>query len=317
MSTILTALAVLAATTAGLLVSPAELARLLKDPATVVIAAGTSDDDFIAGHLPGARFVRYSDIAIDADGLSSELPPIDQLRKVLSAAGISDKSKIVIYGAAIPAARLFFTLDYIGHPNAKVLNGGLNAWKANGGAVEIGPAPSVAIAALTPKPQPDRVVSADWIKERLSSPTLRPFDRLRVVPSTVEGRQAQGRPERSRGAKMTLLDARPDNEFTGADGGMNGAHVKGHLPGAQQLVWNTLLDSTGKFLPDAELRKKFEAIGATTSTPLVSYCMVGMRASVTYFVARHLGYDARLYDGSIVDWTRRKLPPIGHRSWAK
>ena len=109
---------------------------------------------------------------------------------------------------------------------------------------------------------------------------------------------------------MTLLDARPDAEFTGADGGMNGAHVKGHLPDAQQLVWNTLLDSTGKFLPDAELRKKFEAIGANAATPLVSYCMVGMRASVTYFVARHLGYDARLYDGSIVDWTRRKLPAV-------
>ena len=246
----------------------------------MVVAVGNSEDEFIAGHIPGARLVRYDDIAIDVDGLSSELPPIDQLKKVLSAVGISDKSKIVIYGAAIPAARMFFTLDYIGHPNAKVLNGGLNAWKANGGAIEVGPSPKVAIAALTPKPQPDRVVSADWIKERLSSP------------------------------KMTLLDARPDNEFSGADGGMNGAHIKGHLPDAQQLVWNTLLDSTGKFLPDAELKKKFEAIGATKTTPLVSYCMVGMRASVTYFVARHLGYDARLYDGSIVDWTRRRLPAV-------
>ena len=295
MSTILTVLAVLAATTPGLLVSPVELAAALKDPATVVIAVGNSDDDFIAGHIPGARFVRYSDIAIDADGLSSELPPVDQIKKVLGAAGIGDKSKVVIYGAAIPAARMFFTLDYIGHPNVKLLNGGLNAWKANGGRIDIGPAPKVAVAALTPKPQPDRVVSADWIKQRLSSPTLR---------------QAQGRPEQSRGAKVTLLDARPDNEFTGADGGMSGAHVKGHLPDAQQLVWNTLLDSTGKYLPDAELRKKFEAIGANKTTPLVSYCMVGMRASVTYFVARHLGYDARLYDGSIVDWTRRKLPAV-------
>ena len=70
MSTILTALAVLAATTPGLLVSPAELAASLKDPATVVIAVGNSEDDFIAGHIPGARFVRYSEIAIDADGLS-------------------------------------------------------------------------------------------------------------------------------------------------------------------------------------------------------------------------------------------------------
>ena len=60
----------------------------------------------------------------------------------------------------------------------------------------------------------------------------------------------------------------------------------------------------------SELRKKFEAIGADARTPLVSYCMIGMRASVTYFVARHLGYDARMYDGSIVDWTRRKLPAV-------
>ena len=280
MSTILTALAVVAAAAPGLLISPAELAASLNDPAIVVVAVGNSDDDFIAGHIPGARFVRYDDIAIAANGLQSELPPIDELRRVLSAVGISDKSKVVIYGSAIAATRLFFTLDYFGHSNAKILNGGLNAWKANGGAIEIAALPKAANAALTPKPQPDRVVSADWIKERLSS------------------------------SKMTLLDARPDAEFTGADGGMNGAHVKGHLPDAQQLVWNTLLDSTGKFLPDAELRKKYEAIGANNTTPLVSYCMVGMRASVTYFVARHLGYDARLYDGSIVDWTRRKLPAV-------
>ena len=109
MSTILTALAILAATTPGLLVSPADLASALKDPATIVIAVDSSEDNFIAGHIPGARFVNYSDIVVDGGGLSTELPPIDQLRKVLSAAGISDKSKIVIYGAAMPAARMFFT----------------------------------------------------------------------------------------------------------------------------------------------------------------------------------------------------------------
>ena len=279
MSTILTALAVLAVAP-GLLVSPTELASSLKDPATVVIFVSTNEADFVAGHIPNARFVRYDEIAIDADGLSSELPPVDQLRTVLAAAGISEKSKVVIYGAAIPAARMFFTLDYLGHPNAKLLNGGLNAWKASGGAIEIGEPKRSAAVAFTPKPQPSRVVSADWIKERLSSP------------------------------KMTLLDARPDAEFTGADGGMGGAHVKGHLPDAHQLVWNSLLDASGTFLPDAELRKKFDAIGANPAIPLVSYCMVGMRASVTYFVARHLGYDARMYDGSIVDWTRRKLPAV-------
>lgn len=284
MSTILAALAVVAqAATSGLLVSPSELAAMLKDPAVVVIAVGNQSGDFESGHIPGARFVRYGDIAIDIDGLQSELPPADQLRKVFAAAGISDRSKVIIYGTPIAATRMFFTLDYFGHPYARVLNGGFNAWRANGGAVETGPSRGPRLDAgvsLTARVQADRVVSADWIKERLST------------------------------NKMTLLDARPDAEFTGADGGMNGMHVRGHLPDAQQLVWNTLLDSSGKFLPDAELRARYAAIGAARGTPLVSYCMVGMRASVTYFVARHLGYDARMYDGSIVDWTRRKLPAV-------
>jgi thiosulfate/3-mercaptopyruvate sulfurtransferase len=282
MSTILSALAVVAASS-GLLVSADELATLLKDPAVVVVAVGNSVDDFTAGHVPGARFVLYDDIAPDLNGLRSELPSADQYRRVLGAAGISDRSKVIVYGSTIAAARLFFTMDYYGHPSVRVLNGGLSAWKARGGQLEIAPPPAAATASLTPRAQPDRSVSADWIKERLSTP------------------------------KMKLLDARPDPEFTGSDGGMNGMHVIGHLPDAQQLVWNTLLDSSGKFLPDAELRKKYEAIGAQTGTPLVSYCMIGMRASVTYFVARHLGYDARMYDGSIVDWTRRKLPAVKGR----
>ena len=280
MSTILSLFALLAAATPGLLVTPAELTAALKDPATVVVFVSNSEDDFIAGHIPGARFIRYDAIAIDANGLSSELPPLDQLRQVIGAAGISEKSSVVIYGSAIAAARMFFTLDYLGHSSAKILNGGLAAWKSAGGVVEIGAAKPAAAVTITSQPRPERLVTADWIKERLSSP------------------------------KMTLLDARPDAEFTGADGGMNGAHVKGHLPDARQLVWNSLLDANGKYLPDAELRKRFEAIGANDKTPLVSYCMVGMRASVTYFVARHLGYDARMYDGSIVDWTRRKLPAV-------
>jgi 3-mercaptopyruvate sulfurtransferase SseA len=95
MSTILTVLAVLAAGTPALLVSPADLAAALKDPTTVVVFVSTSEDEFTAGHIPGARFVRYDQIAIDADGLSSELPPVDQLRTLLAAAGISDKSKVV------------------------------------------------------------------------------------------------------------------------------------------------------------------------------------------------------------------------------
>lgn len=277
----------------GLLISPAELALALKEPTTIVLAVGNNPADFELEHIPGARLIRYDQIAVDGGGLGSELPPVEQLRAVFAAAGVSDKSKVVIYGSAIPATRMFFTLDYLGHPSVRVLNGGLNAWKANGGAIETGAGARVTAGVLTPRPRPDAVVTADWIMAQLA-------------PTKLANSQARG--EGLSSPKITLLDARPDAEFTGADGGMGGAHVVGHLPDARQLVWNTLLDGSGRFLPDAELQKRLEAIGATKGTPVVSYCMVGMRASVTYFVARHLGYDSRLYDGSIIDWTRRKLP---------
>ena len=82
----------------------------------------------------------------------------------------------------------------------------------------------------------------------------------------------------------------------------------GHIDGARQLPWGSLVGPDGRFLPVDQLRAKLAAAGAAPGKPVVSYCMVGMRASVVYFVARHLGLDARLYDGSIVDWSRRRLP---------
>jgi len=289
MSTILSLLSVVAAST-GLLVSPAELAAALTDPAVVVVTIAERPSDFEAGHIPGARFVRYGDVAPDRDGLASELPPVERLREVLAAVGINESSKVVIYGSPVPASRLFFTLDYLGHPSVRILNGGMAAWLAGGGAVETGPGPRVepVASSLGASLRPDCVVDAEWIVERTA-------DRK---PQTGE-----------RPPAITLVDARPDDEFTGADRGRNGTFVAGHLPGAQQLAWSTLVDrTTGIFLPDAELRTRFEAAGASAGTPLVSYCMIGMRASVTYFLARHLGYDARMYDGSIQDWTNKRLP---------
>lgn len=266
----------------GLLVSPAELAAVLTDPATVVLHIEDRPGDFAAGHVAGARVVRYDQIAVDGPAdLGSELPPVDTLRAVFQAAGVGARSAIVVYGSAIAATRAFFTLDYLGHPRVRVLNGGLGAWRAAGHRVETGAGPAVradagTLAQLTPRPEV--VAQADWIAARLESP------------------------------RMALVDARPDAEFTGADGGMGGMHPAGHLAGARQLVWTDLASRAGQFLPDDELRTKLQAAGATAGVPVVSYCMVGMRASVVYFVARHLGFDAKMYDGSIVDWGARKLP---------
>jgi thiosulfate/3-mercaptopyruvate sulfurtransferase len=272
----------------GLLVSPADLAGRLNDPAVVVLHIEDRDGDFANGHVPGARLVRYGQIAVDGpQQLGSELPSVGELRGVFQAAGVGAGSHVVVYGSAIAATRAFFTLDYLGHPNVRVLNGGLGAWRTAGQKVELGPGQpprrdTGTLAGLTPKP--DVVAHADWLVKQLESP------------------------------RITLVDARPDAEFTGADGGMNGMHPVGHLAGARQLVWTDLVSRTSQFLPDADLRAKLTNVGARAGVPVVTYCMIGMRASVVYFVARHLGFDAKMYDGSIVDWGQRKLPVRAGRS---
>lgn len=264
-----------------LLVSAGQLAAELGDPALVVLHVADRESSFTDGHIPGARFVRYSDFAVDGGaGLGSELPPPDQLKRVFEAAGVSDLSRVVVYGAGSPvlAARAFFTLDAAGHPRVAMLDGGLAAWKAEKRPVETGAGAPVKHGSFTPRVNAARVADAAFIQQKMS------------------------------GSAIALLDIRPDPEFLGTDGGMSGRHAPGHIAGAQQMPWNTLVGSDGRFLPRAELDARFKAAGVTSGKPVVSYCMVGMRASVAYFVARYLGHDSRLYDGSIVDWSQRKLP---------
>ncbi|HEX5830085.1 MAG TPA: rhodanese-like domain-containing protein, partial [Gemmatimonadaceae bacterium] len=112
-------------------------------------------------------------------------------------------------------------------------------------------------------------------------------------------------------ARVALVDARPADEYTGADGGHDHM-LAGHIPGARNLYWERLLVSRRdpRFRPIAELRRRFEESGAAPGDTVVSYCLIGMRASVTYFVSRLLGYETRFYDGSWDDWSRRGLPAV-------
>lgn len=268
---------------ADLLVSTADLAKALGQPGVVVLHITDRESTFNDGHIPGARFVRYGDFAVEGDrGLGSELPSADQLKRVFEAAGVSDASRVVIYGNnTVGAARAFFTLDAAGHTTVALLDGGLPAWKAENRPIETGPANTATRGTFTPKLNAAKVADAAFIQQQTG--------------------------------KIALVDVRPDPEFLGTDGGMNGMHTPGHISGAQQLPWTTLVGPDGRFLPRADLESRLRAAGVIAGKPVVAYCMVGMRASVVYFVARYLGHDARLYDGSIIDWTQRKLPTVTGR----
>jgi thiosulfate/3-mercaptopyruvate sulfurtransferase len=125
---------------------------------------------------------------------------------------------------------------------------------------------------ITARPRSDVVADADHVRERI-------------------GRKG-----------VLFLDARPEPQF-----------ATGHLPGAASLYWEHTLISPAdpRLLPTDELHALFDNAGGDLATELILYCRSGMQAGFLYYAARHLGYDVRLYDGSLADWTSRSLPVDG------
>ncbi len=267
------------------LVSTEWLAQRLDDRDLRILHVDTRRDRFESSHIPGASFVDYRRITWAGEGnVSTEIPPLADLVPALEEAGADDDLHLVIYSAdPRTAARLWFTLDYLGHGgHASLLDGGLTQWLAEDRPTATGPEePSP--GRLTANARDDVVVSAEWILDRMD-------DR-----------------------ETLLVDARPLDEYTGDDGGMGGRANPGHIPGAHHLAWDRLITSTEAptLLPADSLRALFEQHGAQEDDTLVTYCMVGYRASLTYFVARSLGYHVKMYDGSWHDWGTRDLPYVG------
>ena len=268
------ALTMSAATNPNMLVETGWLADHLNDPNLVIVQVGNDKAAYDAGHIPGARFVSMKDLVVAQNGVPNELPAAANLKAAFEAAGVSDNSRVILYseGAVLPATRAYFTLDYIGHGDqAALLDGGLDKWKAENRPVTT-QAAKAGGGHLTLRPRPETVVSTAAVKD-LSFSALQ---------------DANDAP--------TLLDVRSANMFSG------NSDRAGHIPGSVNLDWTTT-QSKGSELKSAEtLKALYEAAGVDPSKPVVTYCNSGMQASQSYFVLKYLGYDARLYDGSMSEW---------------
>lgn len=267
----------------GLMVSADWLQDHLDDPAVVILHAGTAGF-YDSIHIPGARLIIPSDFTQTAGELRNEMPPADSLLDLLREVGVNNDSKIVLYGQSARlltrTARVFVSLDHLGLGDRTfVLDGGLPAWLAGKGE----------LTSLDPQITPGNLEAGELKKVVIKSDEL---DSLRWSD------------------KLVLIDVRSDSEYQGSRSTGDKAPEGGHIEGAYFLPYQDLLQDENPhlFKPDPELEMLFRKLGMDQRRETVVYCGSGIRASMTYLAARHLGYPVLLYDGSYEEWNMLGLP---------
>jgi thiosulfate/3-mercaptopyruvate sulfurtransferase len=260
------------------------LADHLNDPSLVLLQIGEKKD-YDKGHIPGAQFLKYESISTPHNHgvtLMLELPPVEQLVSVFEGLGISNRSHIILYFGTnwvSPTTRVYWTLDYLGlGDRTSILNGGLVAWEATHHPVS-NEVKQPAKGSITPTPRKEIVADADWVSTHLNKPAV------------------------------TIIDARTHEFYSGSQS--DGNPRSGHIPGASNLSYLDVVDQdNNKFKSPEALKDLFRAAGLKPGNLMVSYCHIGQRATVLYFTAKMLGYDAKMYDGSWEDWSHRQDLPV-------
>jgi thiosulfate/3-mercaptopyruvate sulfurtransferase len=84
----------------------------------------------------------------------------------------------------------------------------------------------------------------------------------------------------------------------------------GHIPGAVNISFSSIVDSTNRLKDPASLRRIFQQAGVKQGSRVISYCHIGQQATLVYFAAKYLGYEAQVYDGSFEEWSGRKDLPL-------
>jgi thiosulfate/3-mercaptopyruvate sulfurtransferase len=266
-----------------MLVSTNWLAKNLQQPKLVLIHVGRGKKNYVAGHIPGARFLDYGELIVTRSGVVNELPPVEKLQQLFANLGVNNDSRLVLLceSQGLMAARTYWTLDYLGSgEKAALLDGGLEKWKAEKREVSTA-APEIKAGNFTPRLNPKVMVAREAVRD---------VSWLTVNSETTD---------------TVILDSRQPEGYTGemkrADLPLNG-----HIPGAGNVYWmNTLTSKESPTLkPTAELQKMYAEAGVEPGKKVITYCWIGMMASHGYFTLKYLGYDVAMYDGSFTEWAK-------------
>jgi thiosulfate/3-mercaptopyruvate sulfurtransferase len=259
----------------------------LHDPLVRLIEVDVDTTAYDQGHIPGAVGFNWKSQLQD----QVVRAPISQsqLEELLSNAGVSNDTTIVLYGDNNNwfAAWALWILKYYGHKDVRLLDGGRVKWLADNRAVTTEVPSYARTVYITQPPNAEIRALRDQILAELSS------------------------------NDVALVDVRSPGEYSGellapAHLPQEGAQRGGHIPGAGNIPWSMAVSDDGTFKSAEELRSLYESKGVTADKEVIAYCRIGERSSHTWYVLHYLlGYPhVRNYDGSWTEWGSLIAAPI-------
>jgi len=248
------------------------------DPNIRVAEVDVDTTAYDQGHVPGS--VGWNWTTELCDTTIRDIVPLKKLEDLLGKSGIDNKTTIVLYGDNNNwfAAWAFWQLKMYGHQDVRIMDGGRKKWLAEGRELS------------TDKPS----VQAKTYKASGPDQSLRAF--LPEVQQAVAGKKA------------ALVDVRSPQEFTGEilspPGLPETCQRGGHIPGAKSIPWGKNCNEDGTFKSAEELKALYGAQGISSDQPVIAYCRIGERSSITWFVLKHLlnFNNVKNYDGSWTEW---------------
>lgn len=232
--------------------------------------------EYAAGHIPGAVYVDLDRELAGASGARGRhpLPDLARFGSAMRRAGVSSGRRVVVYdgGQGWAAARAWWLLRWTGHPDVRVLDGGLPAWE---GALSVAE-PAPAEGDFRPEPGAEGHLDADAAAALARS--------------------------------GVLLDARAAERYRGDVEPID--RVGGHIPGAVSAPTNENVGADGRFLPADELRARFDALGARDGGQVGVYCGSGVSGAHEVLALAVAGIPAALYVGSWSEWSSDPSRPV-------